>query len=481
MAGVKTQHSGYADYKPQWDRVRHTIAGQDAMHKAGALYLPRLKDEDNEDYKSRLKRSNYFNGTWRTISILLGLMFRKDPKLQVPAAIESHLKDVTLSGCTFDRFARKVAGEVLGPGRVGILVDHPAPPENVAAITVDVAERLGLRPTMQIYMAESIINWKHARVNNAWVLSMVVLQEATKVAEDEFSEKEVTRYRVLDLDEGGKYRQRVFEVKDDKDILVEGPIYPLMNGNPLDYIPFRIVGVDGMDSDLDEPPLIDLVDANIAHYQVNSDYRHGLHFTGLPTAVVSGYSPPDEKTKLYIGSKAAWIFPDPQAKASYLEFTGQGLQETREALKELKQEMAMLGARAIADETKQVETLGGTQIKRSGENSLLAAIAIAVSGALQWALTVFAQWAGQSGEVVFEINRDFLPTMLDAQTLTALVGAVQAGQISEAEFFELMQRGDVIDGKKTFEEHQAETEMQGGPVRPTIPAPAAPDDESEAA
>ena len=139
----------------------------------------------------------------------------------------------------------------------------------------------------------------------------------------------------------------------------------------------------------------------------------------------------------------------------------------------------MLGARAIADETKQAETLGGTAIKRSGENSLLAATAIAISDALEWALTVFAQWAGQTGEVEYQINRDFLPTLMDAQTLTALVGAVQAGQISQAEFFDLMQRGDVIDGEKSFEEHQAETEMQGGPVRPVV-APVA-DDESEAA
>lgn len=478
MAGVKTTYPQYDKFKSKWERVRDTIEGQDAMHAAGERYLPKLKDESADDYKSRIKRSNYFNGTWRTISILHGLMFRKDPTLEVPAAIKPHLADVTMSGCSFDRFARNVAGEVLAPGRVGILVDHPAMPENVTAITLDAAERLGLRPTMQIYKCENILNWKHRRIANAHVLSMVVLQELVRVAEDEFSDKEVIRYRVLDLDEGNNYRQRVFEIIDDKDVLVEGPLYPLMNGKPMDFIPFRVVGVDGMDMDFDEPPLVDLVDANIAHYQINADYRHGLHFTGLPTAVVSGYTPSVEGEQLYIGSKSAWVFSDPNAKASYLEFSGQGLQETREALKEIKQEMAMLGARAIADETRQAETLGGTQIKRSGENSLLAAIAIAVSDALQWALTVFAEWAGASGEVEFEINRDFLPALMDAQTLTALVGAVQAGKISDSEFFELMQRGDVIDGKKTYAEHAAEVEIQGGPVRPT---PVAPTQESEAA
>jgi hypothetical protein len=76
---------------------------------------------------------------------------------------------------------------------------------------------------------------------------------------------------------------------------------------------------------IDEPPLIDLVDANLALYGINADYRHGLHFTGLPTPVVSGYQPQKDGEKFYIGSTSAWVFPDPQAKAVFLEFTGQGL------------------------------------------------------------------------------------------------------------------------------------------------------------
>jgi hypothetical protein len=142
----------------------------------------------------------------------------------------------------------------------------------------------------------------------------------------------------------------------------------------------------------------------------------------------------------------------------------------RDALNETKQEMALLGARAIADETKQAETLGATAIKRSGENSILSSIAIAVSEALEWGLTIFAQWAGQDGEVVYQLNRDFMPAMIDAQQLTALVSAVQAGKLSDAEFFALMQRGDVIDSEVSFEEHQANVEITApAPARPTAP------------
>jgi hypothetical protein len=460
--GVNTTHAGYTKYSTKWKRCRDVVAGQDAVHLARTEYLPKLKDQTDDDYSAYVKRAGFYNASWRTISGLLGMMFRKPPKIEVPAGIVDYLSDVTMAGMTFDTFARMTAGEVLEAGRFGILIDHP-PAENVASLTVDVAQKLGLRPTMQAYHAESIINWKYRRVRNRHVLSMVVLKECVMEADGEFAEKEKTQYRVLDLDESDTYRMRVFEVVDGKDVLLSERV-PVMNGNPLGYIPFAIVGTDGIDSDLDEPPLIDLVDLNLSHYRTNADYEHGCHFTGLPTAVVSGYVPAQEGEKLYIGSQAAWVFPDPNAKATFLEFTGQGLSALKDNLDRKEQQMAVLGARMLAAEKRQAETATTAAIHRTGENSILSSIAIAVSEALQWALGVFAQWAGQPGEVEYEINRDFLPAMMDAPTLTALMGAWQSGALSEGELFDLLQRADMIESTKTLEEHQAEVEISGPPA-----------------
>jgi hypothetical protein len=212
------------------------------------------------------------------------------------------------------------------------------------------------------------------------------------------------------------------------------------------------------------------VDKNVAHYQVNSDYRHGLHFTALPVAFFAGLQLP-EGEKLTIGSSASIVAPDPNAKATYLEFSGDGLQTIEKALDRLETQMALLGARMIADETqKSVETLGGTIIKRAGENAVLAKISRSVTNALEWALGVFADWAGSPGKIIYELNRDFIPPAMDGRQLVALVTAVQGGFISHEEFFELMQRSDVIDSNKTFEQHQEEVASQPVPA----PAPAAP-------
>lgn len=466
--GVRTTHPTYDKLAPKWKRCSDVVDGQDALHKGREVYLPKLIEEEERDYSARLKRSNFFNATWRTIAGLAGMAFRKEPTVEVPAAIEPYLADVDLAGNSLDKLAKGLVEDMLEYGAFGLLVDHPPRPDGMTPITQAVAEALGLRPTIQYYEIESVINWRYERINNVHQLTLVVLKEAASVAEDEFSHETEDRYRVLDLvplmGEAGQswaYRQRVFRINDKNEDELVSETYPQMNGRALPYIPFKIAGL------LDEPPLIDLVDANIAHYQVNAERRQALHYVAAPTAVVSGYNEPDGARPLYIGSSTAWVFPNPETKAYFLETDGGGIGAIKDALIEIKQEMAVLGARMIADETTQAETLGGTQIKRAGENSILASIVLEVSGALEWALGVFAEWAGVSGEVRYEINRDFNPAGLDAQQMTALLSALQGGGISFEDYFRLLQRHDVIDATKTFDEHQAQIEMQGS-VRPSM-------------
>lgn len=485
---VASTHADYDRFAPKWKRCRDCIAGQDAIHAARTAYLPKLKDEsdgssglaDDNDYAARLKRSDFFNGTWRTIAGLGGMAFRKPPTVEVPPGIEPYLEDVNMAGLTMDGLAMEALDEVLSVGRLGLLVDHPTAPENVTPLTVDAAQKLGLRPTIQTYSAESMTNWKFGRVANAWVLTEVRLKECVAIPDGEWDEKTEDRWRVLDLDAAGQYRQRLFRKKyateqDAADFVqIGGDVYPLMAGKKLTYIPFVIVGADGRGDQIDEPPMIDLVDANLALYGINADYRHGLHFTGLPTPWIAGYVPTVEGTKLGIGSTFAWLFPDPNTTVGFLEFTGQGLDALKQARDDKKLEMAMLGARMIADETSKArETLGATQIKRQGENGVLSRIAQATSEALEWALGIFAEWAGhpagKDSKIVYQINRDFQPALIDAPTMLANIAALQSGAMSHEELFDLWQRGDVIESDISFEEHQAKVDAQA-PATPAKPA-----------
>lgn len=473
MDGVNTHHKDFDRYSPKWERCRAASDGQDAVHGAGEKYLPKLKDQEDADYRSYVQRAGFYNATWRTIGGLLGMMFRKPPMVELPSAIESYLPDIDMAGTSLETCARKVALEVLEVGRVGIMVDHPSV-EGATPLTVAAAQTQGLRPMITTYRAECIVNWQYRRIRNRWMLAKVVLKEQAEEPDGEFKVKCVDQWRVLDLDETDQYRVRLFRKavagKTGEFVQVGGDVFPLLGGARLGFIPFYIVGPDGVDSELDEPPLIDLVDVNLSHYRTNADYEHGCHFTGLPTAVVSGYTPDTENPeKFYIGSTAAWVFPDPQASATFLEFTGQGLSALKENLDRKEQQMAILGARMLFAEKRAAEAAETAAIHRTSENSVLASIATAVSEALEAALTTFAEWAGAPGEVKYQLNRDYNPAMLSAQDLTALLKAVQMGEMSSESFFDLLQRADVVDSELSFEEERERIGSQG-PAKPAVAA-----------
>lgn len=458
---VNGHHEEYKAMIHKWERCRDVAAGQDAVHKGGEKYLPKLRDQLPEDYNAYVLRTPFYNATWRTIAGLVGMLFRQPPKIEAPQSIKDDMfDDITMSGVPLQMFVQEVCEEALKCGRLGLLVDYPT--VSTEGLTQADAQKMNLRPMMQIYRAESIINWRIGRVDNVSVLTMVVLKEKTEVPQDEFVSKWEDRFRVLDL-VNKQYRVRVFKIEGEKEILVSTAV-PLMNNVPLDYIPFTFASTDDNQMEVDEPPLIDLVDLNLSHYRTSADLEHGAHFTGLPTAVISGYKPENPNDKLYIGSTAAWVFPDPAAKATYLEFSGEGLGALEKLLEAKEKRMAILGARMLEQQKRGVETADTASIHRKGEESMLSAAAQSISLSVTRALEWFVDWTGTGGEnveVKFELNRDFYPVAMTDKMLNALVAAWQAGAISSEVLFENLQQGEVISQETEFEEEQTRLQNQG--------------------
>lgn len=475
---VNTEHPQYLKFSTKWERCCDVYDGEDAIHDAGAKYLPRLKDQSNEDYNAYKDRTPFYNATYRTIVGLVGMMFRVEPKTDVPDVATEMLKDVTLSGKPLQVFAEAVSTDALKVGRVGILVDCPEigrdseQPQKFLTLADQLQQNI--RPAMLMYCAQSILNWKTEKVNNQVVLKMVVLKEQRAVAKDEFEDKMEDVYRVLDL-ENGRYRVRMFKKKDkpggsqnvpapakpintplgDEDFEELSSATPLMNGQPLRYIPFVFIGAEDLEPDVTDPPLIDLVNANLAHYRVSADYYHGAHFTGLPTPYISGYVQPNKGEKLYIGSSHAWVFPSEKVKVGYLEFGGEGLGTLEKILDRIETHMAILGARMLEPQKKQAETAESKEIHRKGEESMLSMMSQTISMGIERALKWFTEWAGgDPAGVVYAQNTDFFPAPMDSAMLTAQVSTWQMGGISDRTLFENLKRGEIVPADRTFEEEQ---------------------------
>lgn len=475
--GVATQHKDYSYYWREWQKCRDVFSGQRAVHAAGELYLPRLADQTDKEYNAYVMRASFYNASWRTVAGLCGMLFRKAPTQDLPPLLAEYANDITLENVELEAFSKEVAYEVLETGRVGILVDFPENPYADQMNAADAAT-LKLRPYMRIYATENILNWKYRLINNVRVPCLIVLTE-NAVLDDgeyqEFYEKTETHYRVLSLDDNGYYHIRIFTKDNQNNDVLLSDIVPQMNGAPLTYIPFVCIGIDSVKLDCEEPPLIDLVDVNLSHYRTNADYEHACHFTALPTPWAAGFEPPADDNgrpqPLRIGSSSAWIARDPSAKCAYLEFTGQGLGALTANLDRKERQMAVLGARMLADDKAGVEAYKTIATKQVTETSILASIAISISKGIRIALQWVADWAGVAGEIKYEINREFLPVAIDAQTLAQYMAMWQGGGISEGEFYDLLQRADLIESEKTLEEHQLEIDKETPPIPPNTIAP----------
>lgn len=466
---VDTHHADYDAMRTKWQRMRDVIAGQDAVHKQGETYLPRLKDQTDEDYSAYKLRATWFGATSRTIDALHGLMFRKAPVIEAPEGMANILADVTMSGRSAVGFTQDLGREILEVGRVGLLVDFPRVAERPSSLGA--AVQSGLRPFATLYKAEQVINWRVQRIANRMLLTLAVLLETHEEWTDAFTVETVEQYRVLMLrgpnaeeaangDAAGlRYVQEVYRAGEKGLDLVETTT-PMIAGRPMAEIPFLIVGPEQVAADVSDPPMIDMADLNLSHYRTTADLEHGAHYTGLPMLFLAGVTLNDGE-KVYLGSQTAITSSDPQADGKFIEFTGQGLGALETLLARKEAQMAALGASMLAAQKKGVEAADTHEMRTAQETSALADIASQLSQAMTQALQWLRDWSGASGDVAAQVSTDYVVTRMTAQDLTALLSAWQSGGISRETLFWNLQQGELVAEGKTVEDERAEIEAEG--------------------
>lgn len=435
---VNAPHDLYTLYAPSWKKCRLVAMGSEEVKKAGSLLLPMLDANESEEYEDYKYRAVFFEGTTRTISGLIGMLFAKDVELTQPEN-EDFFEDITPNFETIQTFLKNLAKEVITVGRAGLFVDV----DDGVAYTV-------------MYKAEDIINWRTENIAGKEILTQIVLREEL-LTHKEFTTEKQEAYRVLYLKDG-VYSQALYKKDSDKDknfTLCKGyPLTPEKSGKTLDMIPFFFANATGMKATPERPPLIGLVNVNLAHYLNSADLEHGRHFTGLPTPWVAGFDL-SGGNKLKIGSQVAWVSSKTDAKAGFLEFSGQGLLSLENGMKEKLDMMIILGARLLEAPRNVVESSENQTNRKQGENSILANIADSISEAATKAIMFNADWNRLNpNDYKISIRKDFVPREANPQMLTALISSIQGGLMSfEAWFynlqnFGLMEQGTTVDQEK---------------------------------
>jgi hypothetical protein len=473
-------HPDYDSTLPAWLRSRDVIAGEDAMKAGREKYLPRLESQTDDEYNAYRARASFFNATARTADGYVGLVFRRPPFVKLPEksnalgnALHDFNNDADMRGTPLANYAKEIASEVITVGRAGTLVDWEGEVENRAYVS--------------LYSAENILNWKVERINGRNLLTMLTLHEMVErdVPGDETRSEIVDQIRILKLVPGGTsdenkrpvyscqveiWQPKTKTKRTDKTKweLIETRT-PLRLGKPLPLIPFVFHGPRHSLPDVDKLPLSDVIAVNLDHYRLDADYKHGMHFTALPTAWVSGF---DKTATLRIGASTAWVTETPGATAGFLEYTGQGLSTFERAMDRDERLMAVLGARLLESQKRVGEAAQTIELRQSGENSVLGSLAQSVSASMTHVLRWVYWWNSTeelpddvtNEQVTLELNTDFSMKGMTAQEITAVVAAWQNGAISRDSMLHLFRRGEILPEGRTSEE---ETKLIG-----KVPVPA---------
>jgi hypothetical protein len=417
---------------------RTLMGGTAAMRAAGEQFLPKESAETVATYRSRVSRSVLFNAFAKTIRDQVGRVFRKPIVLgdDVPAALKTDAENIDLAGRNLNNFARDCFADALVPGIGFILVDMPQRPEGLPN-TVAAESAANVRPYFVYWPLESVLGWQSDTIAGAETLTQFRVLESVVLPDGDYAEKSIQQVRLLELGRWSTWRQRpgtTGQGDDDWALFEEGTI-------SLPKIPIAPIYLKRSGFMTGSPPLAELADLNVAHWQSSSDQRNILHVARVPILFGAGFSTEDV---IEVGASAMIRTSDVAARLQYVEHSGAAIGAGDKDLQNLEFLMQQFGLQLMVPQPGQTAT--GEIRDDAKEMSPLAAMAHALGDALEMALGFAAEFRGQGddagGSVV--VNTDF--GSVGNADLASLINAYRGGLISrETAWAEMKRRGFLSD------------------------------------
>lgn len=443
------------------DLPRTLMGGTRAMRNAGTRYLFREAAETQAAYNNRLHRATLFNAFRKTVTDMTGRVFAKPIILEkdMPAELVAYSENIDLAGRHLNVFARDVFLDGLQTGGGFILVDAPPAltrPDGLPATLADY-QAAGWRPYFVYIPMEDLIGWKSTTVGGAETLVQVRIRECVTEPDGDYAEKEVEQIRVLEPGIWRTYRR----AEDSRDVWVlyeEGT-------TSLPKITLAPVYLNRTGFMTFSPPLQDLADLAVAHWQSQSDQRNILHVARVPILFGAGM---EAETILEIGASSMVRNSSPDAKLSYVEHSGAAIGAGDRDLKNIEFQMQVAGLQLLVPNPGQTAT--GEIRDDVKENSSLAMMAAGLKDALEQAFGYMAEFMGldedAGGSLIVNTDYGISGRSADIQYLTQ---AVIAGKLDDQTYLEELKRrgaiGDSADVEVILSRvESAAPELNGSPM-----------------
>ena len=426
---------------PDWSVMAAVTNGTNYLRDMSETYLPQEPREDDEAYETRVDRSVLSPYTSRLIETAAGAILRKPIHIEGDPYWLQLAQNIDGLGSNINEYARRALVSSLTYGHSAILVDYPAASE---ARNLAEERAMGRRPYFVHVDAPQIWGWRKESGTNR--LLQVRIHDYDVRPLNEFGEEQVEEMRVI---YPGRYDLYTLGQE-----LVE---FTATGGYSLTEIPLVPIYSNRRGLLVSQPPLLDIANLNITHYQRQADLIHALHIAAMPTLVLEGWD--DTTGSATMGVNYA-IAMQPGNKAYYVQADATSFDAQMNELQSLEQQMSTLGVTKLFGQKFVAESAEAKRIDQAQGNSVLSIISQELESALNQAFAFAAQYVGMEPPEI-TIDRDFDYYRLIGQDVSVLAQLNQMGKISDAMLLEILRRGEVLPDNINIED---EVEAAGKPA-----------------
>lgn len=454
MTDVSSQHPDYVANLPTWVKVDDVCQGQSKVKSKGEKYLNRRNKQDTSpeaqlQYKTYLENAVFYGVTGKTLGSLVGAPYVKLPNFQRPDQLDYLDINANGQGMSIYQLTQTALRYLLKHYRCALYVDFP---QVEPSKTRQDDKQKNAYAMVHVLPAVAIINWDTMMVGNQQKICLVVIKESvTSRADDEFEITTSDQYRVLRLEQiDGKhvFTVQVYQATENAMFEPQEKYIPTdYAGKTWDYIPFTFVGAIDNSTALDNPPLLELVDLNVAHYQDSADFQESVYFVGQPQ-----FSMPDvtedmyeliKKDGLYIGCKNA--FP---TKIEMVQAQPNTLAQT--AMDKKWDQMKEIGARLV-EQGSATKTATQANNDDAVQHSVLSLCVVNINSAFTQALGWVAKFMLSNSDnlnaedLVFSISQEFGKPQFDTERAKQLWEACLSNRYPYKGWYEYQRTGIMPD------------------------------------
>ena len=424
---------------PDWSVMAAVTKGTNYIRDLSETYLPQEPREDDDAYQTRVDRSVLSPYTSRLIETAAGAILRKPIHIKGDPYWLELAKNIDGIGSNINEYARRALVSSLTYGHSAILVDYPA-----AANAMNLAEEraMGRRPYFVHIDAPQIWGWRKEPGTNR--LLQVRIHDYDVRPLNEFGEEQVEEMRVI---YPGRYDLYTLGRSTETVSLDE------TGGYSLDEIPLDPIYSNRRDVLISQPPLLDIANLNITHYQRQADLIHALHIAAMPTLVLEGWD--DTTGSATMGVNYA-IAMQAGNKAYYVQADATSFDAQMQELQSLEGQMSTLGVTKLFGQKFVAESAEAKRIDQAQSNSVLSIISQELESCLNQAFAFAAQYVGIEPPEI-KIDRDFDYYRLIGQDISVLAQLNQMGKISDEMLLEVLRRGEILPDDTNIEEAARQT------------------------